>query len=186
MLTALKFNTNIVIGTSGLSDEDYVEIEKLALKKQIGVIAAGNFSLTAALLQHMSQLTAKLIPNWEMIDYAPATKMDAPSGTTKELAYLLKTFSKKNASNHSEHSHVISGSRGAIINNSHIHSIRMPGYLSATEIHFGLSGERLTLRHEALDSTPYVDGTLLAARKICSVKGLYRGLGHLLQFENPS
>jgi 4-hydroxy-tetrahydrodipicolinate reductase len=183
VLTALEFNTNVVIGTSGLSDDDYIEIEKLALQKQLGVIAAGNFSLTATLLQHLAQFVAQLIPSWEIIDYAPATKIDSPSGTTKELTYLLKKFSNPIISNKLESTHNISGSRGAILNGSHIHSIRIPGYLSGIEIQFGLNGEKLILKHEAIDSTPYVDGTLLAVRKVRFIKGLCRSLGSLMQFD---
>ena len=183
VLAALEFNTNVVIGTSGLSDEDYTEIEKLALQKQVGVVAAGNFSLTAALLQHIAQFVAQIIPSWELLDYAPPTKIDSPSGTTKELAYLLNKYAETNPPIKPDSAHNIAGSRGAILNNSHIHSIRIPGYLSGTEIQFGLNGERLTVRHEAIDSTPYVDGTLLATRKVCTVKGLYRGLGSLMQFD---
>jgi 4-hydroxy-tetrahydrodipicolinate reductase len=182
VLAALKLNTNVIIGTSGLSDADYIEIEKLALEKKLGVVAAGNFSLTATLLQHMAQLVAQLIPSWEILDYAPPTKMDSPSGTTKELAYLLNKFSETIPTKNTDSSYNMVGSRGAILNNSHIHSIRIPGYLSGTEIQFGLTGERLTLKHEAIDSTPYVDGTLLATRHVCTLKGLYRGLGSLMQF----
>lgn len=182
VLTALELGTNVVIGTSGLSDDDYVEIEELAIKKQVGVIAAGNFSLTAALLQHMAQFAAQFIPNWEILDYAPMTKIDSPSGTTKELAYLLKKFAEKNALDNSESSLSLTGSRGAIVNNSHIHSIRIPGYLSGAEIQFGLNGEKLILKHETIDSTPYIEGTLLAVRKVISMTGLHRGLGCLMQF----
>jgi len=181
VMIALKSHVNVVIGTSGLSDDDYNEIENLALQNQLGVVAAGNFSLTAALLQYMAKLAAQLIPSWEIIDYAPATKVDSPSGTTKELAYILKQFSK---STPMESSHNLAGSRGAFLNNSHIHSIRIPGYFSSTEIQFGLNGERLSLRHDSIESTPYVEGTLLAARKVSSVKGLSRGLDQLMQFNN--
>lgn len=185
VLTALDYSTNVVVGSSGLSDEDFVAIENLALQNKLGVIAAGNFSLTAALLQHTAQLVARFIPHWEILDYAPSTKIDSPSGTTKELAYLLKPFSEKNISdNLSRKDHELPNSRGAIINNSHIHSIRIPGYLSGAEIQFGLDGERLVIKHEAINSTPYISGTLLATRKVVSIKGLYRSLGSIIMFDD--
>jgi 4-hydroxy-tetrahydrodipicolinate reductase len=42
---------------------------------------------------------------------------------------------------------------------------------------FGADNERLVIRHDAGASpTPYVAGTLLAARSVCSFVGLRRGL----------
>jgi 4-hydroxy-tetrahydrodipicolinate reductase len=52
----------------------------------LGVIAAGNFSLTAALLLRSAMVAARHLEAWEVIDYAKADKPDAPSGTARELA----------------------------------------------------------------------------------------------------
>ena len=51
----------------------------------------------------------------------------------------------------------------------------------AVEALFGLPHELLTIRHDAGKSAaPYVNGTLLAARKVMGVTGLVRGLDRLL------
>ena len=50
VLAALERGVNVVVGSSGLSAADYEEIDLLARERAVGVIAAGNFSLTAALL----------------------------------------------------------------------------------------------------------------------------------------
>ena len=55
----------------------------------MGVIAAGNFSLTAALLLRFALLAAEHVPQWEVLDYASFTKPDVPSGTARELAERL-------------------------------------------------------------------------------------------------
>jgi 4-hydroxy-tetrahydrodipicolinate reductase len=54
VLTALQHELSVVIGSSGLTADDYAEIDSLAKKKGVGVIAAGNFSITAALAKHFS------------------------------------------------------------------------------------------------------------------------------------
>ena len=41
------------------------------------------------LLQKFAEVAAKLIPQWEIIDYASDAKIDAPSGTARELAARL-------------------------------------------------------------------------------------------------
>ena len=89
VLTALKEGCHIVIGTSGLSNEDYAEIDVLARQVNRGVLAVGNFALTVVLLQKFAEIAAKYIPHWEIIDYAHAGKRDAPSGTARELANRL-------------------------------------------------------------------------------------------------
>ena len=53
------------------------------------MIAAGNFSITAALAKHFALIAARYLPSWEIIDYAGANKIDAPSGTVQELAEAL-------------------------------------------------------------------------------------------------
>src|SRR6516164_8321262 len=84
-LEALARGVRVVIGTSGLTAADYADIERAATGAGIGVIAAGNFSLTAALAKHFALLAARHLPSWEVLDYAHADKPDAPSGTTREL-----------------------------------------------------------------------------------------------------
>src|SRR5205814_265624 len=88
-LEALGRGVRVVIGTSGLTAADYQDIQHKATRSRLGVIAAGNFSLTAALAKHFSLLAAKYLPSWEILDYAHADKVDAPSGTARELAEAL-------------------------------------------------------------------------------------------------
>jgi 4-hydroxy-tetrahydrodipicolinate reductase len=78
-----------VVGTSGLTNEDYAEIDRVALEAKRGVLAVGNFALTVVLLQKFAEMAAQYIPHWEIIDYAHADKKDAPSGTARELANRL-------------------------------------------------------------------------------------------------
>ncbi|MGH3456951.1 hypothetical protein [Aeromicrobium sp.] len=56
-------------------------------------------------------------------------------------------------------------------------AVRLPGYTLTTEAVFGLPNERLTIRHDSgTSATPYVGGTLLAARAVTGPRGLMRGL----------
>src|SRR3546814_15432054 len=79
----------VVIGTSGLTAADYDALDAEARKAGVGVLAAGNFSLTAALVQHFALIAARHIGHFEVIDYAKAAKPDAPSGTAREMAERL-------------------------------------------------------------------------------------------------
>src|SRR6185312_6379296 len=48
---ALERGAHVVVGTSGLTDADFAQIDELARKERRGVLACGNFALTAVLLQ---------------------------------------------------------------------------------------------------------------------------------------
>lgn len=80
VLQALAARAHVVVGTSGLTDEDYDEIDRTAKKARRGVLAAGNFALTAVLLLKFATMAAHHIPHWEVFEYAGAAKTDAPSG----------------------------------------------------------------------------------------------------------
>ena len=74
--------------------------------------------------------------------------------------------------------------RGATVGGAQVHSVRLPSFVVSTEVVFGLPDERLTIRHDAGGTAePYVQGTLLAARKVPDLVGLTRGLDTLLQTE---
>jgi 4-hydroxy-tetrahydrodipicolinate reductase len=184
-LEALARGVRVVVGTSGLAAADYQDIDRRAIEAGLGVIAAGNFSLTAALAKHFALLAAKHLPSWEIIDYSHAGKVDAPSGTARELAETLGEVAQNKMAVPVERTHGEREARGASIAGTQVHSVRLPGIVLAFETIFGLPNERLTIRHDAgKGAEPYVNGTLLAVRRVMQVTGLVRGLDRLL-FEPP-
>jgi 4-hydroxy-tetrahydrodipicolinate reductase len=88
-LEAIAAGRHVVVGASGLGADDYAAIDKAAREKNVGVLAAGNFSITATLLKRFALEAARYVPDVEIIDYASAGKPDAPSGTGRELAEAL-------------------------------------------------------------------------------------------------
>ena len=180
-LDALTRGVRVVVGTSELTAADFQDIERQATGSGLGVIAAGNFSLTAALAKHFALLAAKHLPSWEVIDYAHAEKPDAPSGTTRELAEALGEVAANQVAVPVERTHGDRQARGATVAGTQVHSVRLPGIVLAFETIFGLPDERLTIRHDAgKGAGPYVRGTLLAVRRVMQVTGLVRGLDRLL------
>ena len=83
VLAALDRRVAVVVGSSGLSAVDYERIEERAREQEVGVIAAGNFSITAALLLRFATEAARHVGSWEVIDYSSLGKPDAPSGTAR-------------------------------------------------------------------------------------------------------
>ncbi len=182
VLAALQHGAHVVIGTSGLTDEDYAEIAAAADQRQRGVLAVGNFALTVILLQKFAEIAARYIPQWEIIDYASDQKKDAPSGTVRELVHRLSSVRPSELTVPLEQTQGIAETRGARMNGSQVHSIRLPGYAISAEIIFALPDQKLSLRHDSGSSAqPYIDGALLAIRKVSTFTGLRRGLDTVLE-----
>jgi 4-hydroxy-tetrahydrodipicolinate reductase len=170
-----------VIGSSGLSEADFDEVDALARERNVGVVAAGNFSLTAALLLRFATEAAHHLASWEVIDYASATKPDAPSGTSRELAERLGAVRAPEVDVSLDDTHGVREARGATVAGTQVHSLRLPSFSVSTEVVFAADGERLSLRHDAgASAAPYVAGTLIAIRAVPGRVGLTRGLDRLL------
>jgi 4-hydroxy-tetrahydrodipicolinate reductase len=183
ILSALKRNKKVVVGTSGLTAEDYAEIAKVSNEHNSSVLAVGNFALTVVLLQKFAEMAAKHIPNFEIIDYARQDKIDSPSGTARELAYRLSQIQKPTVYVSEDELHCDKASRGASLDGIQVHSVRLPGHTISIEAVFGLKDEKLVMRHDSgASAEPYVNGALLAIRKVGTFNGLKRGLESVMDF----
>jgi 4-hydroxy-tetrahydrodipicolinate reductase len=181
VLAAVSAGVAVVVGSSGLTAADYQEIDERARGAGVGVIAAGNFSLLAALLLRSATEIARHVGSWEIIDYGSAQKADVPSGTSRELAERLGGVRRPLLGRPLETIHGPVEARGAAIDGTQVHSVRLPGFVVSTEIVFAAPGERLVLRHDPNESPePYVAGTLYAVRAVRERTGLTRGLDELL------
>lgn len=129
ILAALKKGKKVVVGTSGLSNEDYAEIEKVANENNTSVLAAGNFAITAVLLFKFTSMAAKFIPNYELIDYASQSKVDAPSGSVAELALRLSQVQKSHIEIPIKDTIGIKETRGANVESVQVHAVRLPGHV---------------------------------------------------------
>ena len=183
ILSALRGGAHVVVGTSGLDEADYKEIGAVAQEVQRGVLAVGNFALTVVLLQKFAEIAAKYIPHWEIIDYAHAGKVDVPSGTARELANRLSKIRESQLDVPLDEIHGPVESRGTRLDGSQVHSVRLPGYVISIDTIFGMYDQKLILRHESGSSAePYIDGALLAIRKVSELVGLHRGLDSVMDF----
>jgi len=181
ILSALNHGAHVVVGTSGLTDGDYAEIAQAAESQGRGVLAVGNFALTVVLLQKFAETAARYIPQWEIIDYANDGKKDSPSGTVRELANRLGKVRPSELTVPLEETLGVVETRGARMNGSQVHALRLPGYTISVEVIFGMPDQKLSIRHDSGTSAqPYVDGALLAIRKATTFTGLRRGLDSVM------
>jgi 4-hydroxy-tetrahydrodipicolinate reductase len=178
---ALKQKVSMVIGTSGLSDEDLKEIRKLCRVNRVGAVVAPNFSLGAALLIHLSRLAARFFDHAEIIEMHHDKKADAPSATAIATAgAMLEAHGKPFV--HPQVAHeVVKNTRGGQMGGIAIHSLRLPGFVAGQEVIFSGTGETVRLHHDIISRESFVPGVILAIREVTKRKGLTYGLDALLK-----
>ncbi|MBS5803066.1 MAG: 4-hydroxy-tetrahydrodipicolinate reductase [Brachyspira sp.] len=177
----LNNGIKIVIGTTGLTDEQIAELQKLSKEKNTGCLIAPNFSTGAVLMMMFAKQASKYFDNAEIIELHHNQKKDAPSGTAIKTALMMseekETFTKDNC----PEKETIKGSRGGIsYSDIHIHSLRMPGYIASQEVIFGSSGQIMTIRHDSMDRKCYMQGVLLAVKHVADKNDFIYGLENIM------
>jgi dihydrodipicolinate reductase len=77
------------------------------------------------------------LPHWEIIDYAHGDKIDAPSGTVRELAARMAAVRQPEQVIPVDQCTGEREARGATVNGAQVHSLRLPGYVISAEAIFG-------------------------------------------------
>ena len=180
-LYCLNNHINIVIGTTGLTDEQIAELKNLSESSKTGCFIAPNFSTGAVLMMKFAQMASKFFKNAEIIELHHNQKKDAPSGTAVKTALMMSKENSDFTHENCPEVETIEGARGASsYNNIHIHSVRMPGYIASQEVIFGSSGQILTIRHDSMNRECYMDGVLRAVRHTYENKDFIYGLENIL------
>ncbi len=177
---AVKHGVNLVIGTTGLSASDLIEIEKLCQDNELGAVVAPNFALGAVVMIHLAKLAAKFFDWVEIVELHHEQKADAPSGTALSTAKAMLESRGKPFLHTSAKKETLSGTRGGEVEGVAIHSVRLPGLMAHQEVVFGAAGQTLSIRHDTINRECYMPGVLLAIKKVVNLKGLTYGLDTLL------
>ncbi len=180
-LYCLNNGIKIVIGTTGLTDEQIEELKNLSEEKNTGCLIAPNFSTGAVLMMMFAQQAAKYFDNAEIIEFHHNQKKDAPSGTAIKTASLMAKENDNFAAGNCAETETLEGSRGGTsYSNIHIHSVRMPGFIASQEVIFGSSGQIFKIRHDSMDRKCYMNGILLAVKHVAEKNDFVYGLENIL------
>jgi 4-hydroxy-tetrahydrodipicolinate reductase len=179
--TAIKQKVNMVIGTTGLSDENLAEIADLCRAHKVGAIVAPNFALGAALLIHLSKIAAKFFDHVEIVEMHHDKKADAPSGTAIATAKAMAQMHGKPFIYSRTTQEVLDNARGGELDGIAIHSLRLPGFMAGQEVIFSGLGETLGLHYNTISRECYVPGVILAIKEVTRRKGLIYGLDAVLK-----
>jgi len=150
---ASRYGKSLVIGTTGHSQQQRKTIEDAA--RSVPIVLASNYSVGVNVLFWLTQKAAELLDsdfNPEIVETHHKMKKDAPSGTAKTLAEILKARNSEIP----------------------IQSIREGDVVGEHTVIFGGPGERLELTHRAANRGIFARGALRAAKWILDKPaGLY-------------
>ncbi len=177
---SLQSGACIVMGTTGLNEENLNEINQLALKHNKGAVVAANFAIGAVMLMHLAKIAARYFDNAEIIELHHDKKLDAPSGTALATARAMGKSRGKPFNYPRTERETLQGTRGGQSEGISIHSVRLPGLVASQEVIFGALGQTLSLRHDMLSRESFMPGVILAVKEVVKRKGLVFGLDVLL------
>ena len=179
-LSAIKRGISPVIGATGMKDEDLREITLQCTEAKVPGIYAPNFAVGAVLMMRFSQMAAKYMPNAEIIEMHHDKKEDAPSGTAMLTAEMIQG-GRLEAPNPKHTLHFkVEGVRGGKWQDTPIHSVRLQGLIAHQIVVFGGPGETLTIRHDSMERSSFMNGVKLCVREVKNLKGFVVGMDNVL------
>lgn len=159
---ALRSGLRPVVGTTGLAETDIAHLAELADERGLAVAVIPNFAIGAALLERYCADAARYLSDCTIIELHHNRKLDAPSGTARQLSSAIAAAL---ADGHRE---------------PDIYSVRLPGLVAHHEVIFGGLGQTLTLRHDSISRESFAPGVALTVRAVMKRTGLIRRLLDLL------
>ncbi len=157
---AVEAGVNAVVGSTGF-DLDELRSRVEAAGGEARCFVAPNFAIGAVLMMELSRQVAPHMPEAEIVELHHDQKKDAPSGTAKRTAELIREA-------------------GGNVHEP-IHSVRLPGLVAHQEVIFGGEGQTLSIRHDSVDRQSFMPGVLLAIRRVAELPDRFTvGLENLL------
>lgn len=178
--TASAHQVNVVVGSTGLSSENYEEADGLANEHGVGIIIAPNFAMGAVLMIHLAREASKFFDYADLTEMHHEAKIDAPSGTALAIAQAAVEGKAGGFTNVQAEKELIKGPRGGDFEGISVHSARMPGRVAHHELVFGALGQTLTIRHDSINRESFMPGVTMAIREVVGHTGLTVGLEKLM------
>lgn len=154
----------MVIGTTGLSDEDQDRIDRAG--QSIAILQAPNMSLGVNLLFALVADVARRLGDEydiEIVEAHHRFKVDAPSGTAVRLAEVICDATNKDMSRdvvYDRHGEEVPRKRGQI----GMHALRLGDVVGRHSVSFATPGEEIQITHVATTRDVFARGALRAAK----------------------
>ena len=160
---AKKLNKKVIIGTTGFTKKEENIIKNCS--KKIAIFKSGNMSLGINLLEYITKILSKKIPNNYQIgisDNHHNAKIDYPSGTALMLANAVAKGKRKNLDKLK--GKIFLNKKGNLQNNKVNFFVRRKGKtVGKHSVIYKNKIENIELKHTAFSRELFADGALNAA-----------------------
>jgi 4-hydroxy-tetrahydrodipicolinate reductase len=180
MDAAAPAGSSCVIGSTGLSQEDFEKARSLADSNNTSIIIAPNFAMGAVLMSHLVKEAARFFDYADLTEVHHEAKIDAPSGTAIAIAQAAVEGKGSGFEAPLAEKELIAGTRGGTHEGVVIHSGRMPGRVAHHEMVFGSLGQTLTIRHDSINRESFMPGVIMAIKASGTSNGLTVGLDKIM------
>ncbi len=154
---------NMVIGTTGFTEEQMSELKNNITKNNIGAVISPNMSIGVNVFWNLVRDASKFLRDYdiEVVEAHHRFKKDKPSGTALKTAEVIAKETGKNKEE------------------IPIHAIRAGDIVGDHTAVFATPGERIEITHRAHSRMAFVNGVLKAVKFIYGKKGIY-GMNEVL------
>lgn len=180
--TTSDCGVNVVVGTTGFTDEEMNEMKGSIEKNQIRAVISPNMAVGVNVFFKVLEDLAKILDDYdvEIIEAHHRHKKDAPSGTAVKAAEIIA-----NVLNRDMNKVGVYGRKGIVGERTDdeigIHAIRGGDIVGDHTVLFAGDGERLEIVHRANSRQAFVNGVIKAIRYVVNAdKGCISGMGDVL------
>ena len=173
---------NLVVGTTGFSEDEMKEINNTIEKNQRRAVIAPNMAVGVNVFFKVLKDLASIIGDYdvEIIETHHRHKKDAPSGTAVRAAEIIAQELNRNLDEVG-----VYGRKGIVGERTHeeigIHAVRGGDIVGDHTVIFAGEGERLEIVHRAHSRQSFVSGVIKAVRYVLNAeKGRVSGMPDVL------
>lgn len=182
IITAAENGVNLVVGTTGFSEEQMETIKKTVEKNNIAAIISSNMAIGVNVLFKLVEELAGILPDYdvEIIEAHHHHKRDAPSGTAVTAFELVAQRLERNPDQVG-----VYGRQGLVGERTReeigVHAVRGGDIVGEHTVIFAGEGERLEVVHRAHSRQVFVSGVIKALRYVVNAdKGKISDMGDVL------
>ena len=178
----LDAGVDVVVGTTGWTEESYARVRTHAQEAGRAVLIAPNFAMGAVLAMKFAAMAAPYFASAEVIEMHHPGKVDAPSGTAVATARgIARARAEAGLGDMPDATEMDElGSRGGRVDGVPVHAVRLRGLTASEEILLGNEGEQLVIRTDSFDRVSFMPGVLLGVRRVIGRTGLTIGLDQVM------
>ncbi|QCI24802.1 4-hydroxy-tetrahydrodipicolinate reductase [Buchnera aphidicola (Rhopalosiphum padi)] len=159
-----KFKKNIIIGTTGFSNEENKNIN--AYSEKIALMISSNFSIGINLLCQLVQKTTKILGNTsdiDIIEFHHRNKIDIPSGTALTIGETISKVMNWELNKHSLYYKKGITKKIREIKKIGFSSIRSGNVIGKHSVLFSSSDEEIKITHSAFNRDSFAKGAIESA-----------------------